>query len=114
MSEILRRTQVITIDEIQNRIFTIRGYQVMLDSDLATIYGVSVKRFNEQVKRNSKRFPLHFCFQLNNVEVENLRSQIATSSSHGGRRYNPYVFTEQGVAMLSAVLRSERAIQGSI
>ncbi len=93
---------------IKNRIHTIRGVQVMLDSDLAELYGVTTKRLNEQVKRNSGRFPGDFMFQLGLDELKILRSQFATSSSHshGGRRYAIYVFTEQGVAMLSSVLRS--------
>ena len=87
----------------------------MLDSDLADLYEVSTKRLNEAVKRNSLRFPAHYMFQLTKDEYENLRSQIATSNkAHGGRRYMPYVFTEQGVAMLSSVLNSERAIQINI
>jgi hypothetical protein len=114
--------------EIENRIYTIRGLQVMLDSHLAEMYEVESKRLNEQVKRNIERFPETYRFQLSENEWnslksqittlksnENLRSQIATSSSeHGGRRYLPYVFTEQGVAMLSAVLRSETAVKVSI
>ncbi len=100
---------------IENQIFTIRGVQVMMDSHLAELYGVETKRLNEQVRRNKERFPSSFRFQLSQVEVEILRSQIATSSSdHGGRRYYPYVFTEQGVAMLSAVLKSDTAINVSV
>ena len=108
-------------EEIQTRIHTIRGVQVMLDEDLARLYGVEVKRLNEQVKRNIERFPESFRFQLTDSEVEivmlnedrNLKSQIATSS-WGGRRTKPYIFTEQGIAMLSAVLRSETAVKMSI
>jgi hypothetical protein len=86
---------------IQRRIYTLHNVQVMLDSDLAGFYGVETKRLNEQVKRNIERFPKEFMFQLRKDEYENLMSQIATSSSiHGGRRKSPYVFTEQGVAML--------------
>ncbi len=113
---------------LQSKIYTIRGLQVMLDSDLAEFYNVAVKRLNEQVKRNVDRFPKEFRFQITNNEYnalrsqsatlkegKNLRSQIATSSSkHGGRRYQPYVFTEQGVAMLSTVLNSEQAIKMSV
>lgn len=107
---------------IQDKIYTIRGLQVMLDEDLALLYGVESKRLNEQVKRNIERFPDKFRFQLTEKEYEDLRSQIATSSLvshsviplHGGRRYLPYVFTEQGVSMLSAVLKSEKAIEVSI
>lgn len=88
----------------------------MLDSELATLYGVSTKRLNEQVRRNKNRFPDDFMFQVSETEYENLKSQIATSSSrnYGGRRYMPYAFTEQGVAMLSSVLNSERAVQVNI
>ncbi len=87
----------------------------MLDSELAELYQVPTKRLTEQVKRNILRFPVDFMFQLTSEEAENLRSQFATSrSGHGGRRYLPYVFTEQGVAMLSSVLNSERAVQVNI
>ena len=102
-------------NEIQNKIYTIRNQQVMLDSDLALMYQVETKRLNERVKRNNARFPENFCFQLTKDEYDNLKSQIATSSEeYGGRRYLPYVFTEQGIAMLSAVLNSETAINVSI
>lgn len=104
----------IAISHIQDHIFTIREMQVMIDSDLAEMYQVELKRLNEQVKRNTERFPEHFCFQLTADEYDYLKSQIATSSGHGGRRYLPYVFTEQGVSMLSAVLRSKTAIRVSI
>ena len=101
--------------QIKNLIYEIRGYKGMLDSDLADLYGVPTKRLNEAVKRNITRFPSNFMFQLNEEDLLDLRSQIATSSSkHGGRRYMPYVFTEQGVAMLSSVLNSEKAIQINI
>jgi hypothetical protein len=87
----------------------------MIDVDLAELYGVPTKRLNQQVQRNRKRFPEDFMFQLTKVEAENLRLQFATSrSSHGGRRSLPYVFTEQGVAMLSSVLNSEQAIEVNI
>ena len=87
----------------------------MIDEDLAELYGVPTKRLNQQVSRNRKRFPKDFMFQLTKVEAENLRLQFATSrSSHGGRRSLPYVFTEQGVAMLSSVLNSEQAIEVNI
>ena len=109
----------ITENTIKNLIYVIRGLQVMLDSDLAMLYQVETKRVNEGVKRNIKRFPESFCFQLCEDEFLNLKSQIATSSlqegnGHGGKRKLPYVFTEQGIAMLSAVLRSDVAIQVSI
>lgn len=101
--------------DISSRILTLRGKQVMLDSDLADLYQVELKRLNEQVKRNSERFPDDFMFQLSKDEYENLRSQFATSSlEHGGRRYLPYVFTEEGVYMLATVLRSPVASQTSI
>ena len=110
--------EIIILDEndLKNKIYTIRGVQVMLDSDLAEIYGVETKRLNEQVKRNIERFPEEFMFQLSAEEFEVLRSQIATSKkeTRGGRQYLPFVFTEQGVAMLSAVLKSEKAIKASI
>jgi hypothetical protein len=87
----------------------------MLDSDLAMLYGVPTRRLNEQVRRNVRRFPADFMFQLTNEEFETLRSQFAISrQTHGGRRYLPLAFTEQGVAMLSSVLRSERAIQVNV
>lgn len=108
-----------TEEKIENLIHYIRGQQVMIDSDLALLYNVETKRLNESVKRNSKRFPESFCFQLTEDEYADLKSQFATSntentSSKGGRRYLPYVFTEQGIAMLSAVLRSDAAIQVSV
>ena len=101
--------------EIRNLIYTIRGKQVMLDSDLASLYQVETKNLNKAVKRNIERFPASFCFQLTEKEVENLRFQIGTSSlNYGGRRYLPYVFTEQGVAMASAILRSDIAVKMSV
>jgi len=100
-------------NELREKIYSIRGFQVMLDSDLAELYGVETRRLNEQVKRNIDRFPSIFCFQLTVEEFENLMSQFATSS-WGGYRKMPFVFTEQGVVMLSAVLRSEKAITISI
>ena len=113
-----KNTDIIISDsiEIKNMIYNIRGKQVMLDSDLASLYQVETKVFNQAVKRNIKRFPELFRFQLTEKEFNNLRSQSVTSSSntHGGRRYMPYVFTEQGIAMLSAVLKSDIAIEMSI
>lgn len=114
----LKQMTSITKKKLLEKIFTIRGMQVMIDRDLAELYQVEVKRLNEQVKRNIKRFPINFMFQLNNeewaiIESKNksdLRSQIATAK----RRTAPYVFTEQGVAMLSAVLNSEFAINVSL
>jgi hypothetical protein len=99
--------------DYQSLIFEFRGYKVMLDFDLASLYGVETKRLKEQVRRNISRFPLDFMFELTKDEFELLRTQIATSK-RGGTRYLPMVFTEQGVAMLSSVLHSERAIQVNI
>ena len=109
-------SQAITTDIIESKILLIRGHKVMLDRDLARLYGVETKVLNQAVKRNSSRFPEDFMFQLTADELDNLRSQIVTSSlkGYGGRRYMPYVFTEQGVAMLSSVLNSDRAIQVNI
>jgi len=106
-------------EDIKNLIYTIRGKQVMLDSDVAMLYHYTTKRINETVKRNEERFPEKFCFQLNETEFENLRSQIATLNikvNNGSvvRKYLPYVFTEQGIAMLSGLLKNEIAIKVSI
>jgi len=105
-------------NNIKNLIYTIRGKQVMLDKDVAMLYQYETKKINQTVKRNIDRFPEKFCFQLNENEVENLRSQIVTSSlekeNYGGRRYLPYAFTEQGIAMLSGLLRNQIAVQVSI
>ena len=106
---------IISKQEIENQIYTVRDQQVMLDSYLARIYQVETKNLNKAVKRNTERFPASFCFQLTEEEVENLRFQIGTSSlNYGGRRYLPYVFTEQGVAMASAILRSDIAVKMSV
>lgn len=119
---------IIDNQTIQSKIYTIRGVQVMLDEDLAVLYGVETKNLNKAVNRNMDRFPEKFRFQLTQEEYDNLKFQIGTSSlnaslrsqfvtlekQHGGRRYLPYVFTEQGVSMLSAVLRSKTAIEVSI
>ena len=106
---------LITKDAVEERIHVIRGKQVMLDRDLAELYGVETKRLNEQVRRNIERFPEEFCFQLSEREFENWRSQFATSNSDKiGLRRAPYAFTEQGVAMLSGVLRSPTAVAVSI
>ena len=106
-------TELMTVDNICNRVYVIRGQQVMLDYDLAEIYGYEVKRLNEQVKRNIKRFPEDFMFQLTTEEDGILKSQFATSS-WGGKRKLPYAFTEQGIYMLATVLRGELAEQQSI
>ncbi len=98
---------------ITRKIYVIRDIKVMLDEDLAELYDVETRRLNEQVKRNKARFPIDFMFQLTKEEFENLKSQFATSS-WGGRRKLPHAFTEQGVAMLSGVLHSDRAIKVNI
>lgn len=106
---------IINPKEIQNLIYSIRGKQVMLDSDLASLYQVETKNLNKAVKRNPERFPASFCFQLTEEETQNLRFQFGTSSlSYGGRRYLAYAFTEQGVAMASAILRSDIAVKVSV
>jgi hypothetical protein len=111
------------IANLESAIHLIRGQRVMLDSDLATIYGVTTKRLNEQLKRNRLRFPPDFAFQLTVQEFRNLKSRIATSSlrsqfgtssSHGGKRKLPWVFTEHGALMLASVLNSEIAVQASV
>lgn len=99
---------------IQNKIYEIRGQRVMFDFDLAELYGSETKRLKEAVRRNLKRFPSDFMFELTKEEFESLRSQIATSNKRGGTRYMPFAFTEQGVAMLSSVLNSESAIEINI
>jgi len=105
---------IIMADEaIINKIYLVRGQKVMLDSDLAILYQVATKSFNQAVKRNAKRFPEDFMFRLTKEEFEFLRSQSVTSS-WGGRRYLPHVFTEQGGAMLSSILNSDRAIAMNI
>jgi hypothetical protein len=105
----------VPVELIERRIYLIRGHKVMLDSDLAELYQVPTKRLNEALKRNPDRFPGDFMFQLTLAEAKSLRSQFATSNvGRGGRRYLPYVFTEQGVAMLSSVLNSQRAVQVNI
>ena len=107
--------KLMKMQDLQARIYRIRGQQVMLDSDLAVLYKVPTFRLNEQVKRNRQRFPPDFMFQLTSVEWTALISQKAISKAgRGGRRYRPFAFTEQGVAMLSTVLNSERAIQVNI
>jgi hypothetical protein len=108
-----KEKSIIPIEVVSQRIFFIRGVKVILDVDLAEFYGVSVKRLNEQIKRNAERFPIDFMFQLTKDELDNLRSQFATSS-WGGRRYLPYAFTEHGTAMLASVLKSKRATEMSI
>ena len=109
-----KRKTVIPDERIERAILLIRHQKVMLDADLAMLYGVETKRLVEAVKRNIERFPDDFMFQLTRDEFTILRSQIATSSEWGGRRYPPYAFTEHGILMLSSVLRSRQAIDVNI
>ncbi|MCV6607184.1 MAG: ORF6N domain-containing protein [Campylobacterales bacterium] len=107
--------EVILQDKVQTKIYTIRGLKVMMDRDLADLYGVETKVFNQAVKRNIKRFPEDFMFQLTKEELENWRSQFVTSNKEKmGIRRQPYAFTEQGISMLSAILKSAIAIDVSI
>lgn len=112
----LTRTSLgVSVQFIERRIYLIRGHKVMIDVDLAELYGVPTKGLNQRVQRNRKRFPEDFMFQLTKEEAEALRSQFVISKErHGGRRYLPYAFTEPGVAMLSSVLNSENAIEVNI
>ena len=105
---------VVPLERIERAILTLRRQKVMLDADLAAMYGVETKVLVRGVKRNKDRFPPDFMFQLSPDEFESLRFHSGTSGSWGGRRYLPYAFTEQGVAMLSSVLRSARAVQANI
>jgi len=105
---------LVPIELIEKKILVIRGEKVMLDADLAELYGVETKMLMRAIKRNIDRFPADFMIQLDKEEFENLRFHFGTSSQWGGRRYLPYVFTEQGVAMLSSVLNSERAVKVNI
>jgi hypothetical protein len=107
-------SSVVPVERIENAILFIRGHKVMLDADLARLYGVSTKVFNQAIRRNKDRFPSDFVFQLSHQEFRSLRSQFVTSNRRGGRRYQPYAFTEQGVAMLSSVLGSKRAVKVNI
>lgn len=111
MAKAATALDVIPIERIASRIYLVRGQKVMIDTDLAALYKVLTKNLNLAVRRNQRRFPEDFMFQLADEEAEGLRLQIATSKvgTRGGRRYAPYVFTEQGVAMLSSVLKSDRA-----
>jgi hypothetical protein len=106
-------SDTVAVEVVATKIFEIRGKKVMLDRDLAKLYGVATRNLNKAVKRNMERFPEDFMYQLTNEEVTNLKFQIGTSS-WGGTRKLPYVFTEQGVAMLSSVLSSKRAIRVNI
>ncbi len=109
-------SQIIPLEQIQQQIYLIRGHKVMLDRDLAVLYGVATKALKQAVKRNLKRFPCDFMFVLDNEEFATLRSQTVTSNSdpRGGTQYAPMAFTEQGVAMLSGILNSDRAIEVNI
>ena len=110
-----KRQSIIPTERIENRILLIRAQKVILDADLAELYGVPTKRLNEQVKRNLDRFPEDFMFQLSKEEHAALRSQSATSKTgRGGRRYRPYAFTEHGAIMAANVLNSDRAIEVSV
>jgi len=113
-SQIVTSSSALPPERIERRILLIRGQKVMLDADLAELYEVQTKELNLAVRRNLDRFPDDFMFQLSALEFRNLRLQSVTSNSWGGRRYRPYAFTEQGVAMLSSVLRSPRAVQVNI
>jgi hypothetical protein len=104
---------LIPVERVAAQMYVIRGQTVMFDADLAALYGVETRALVQAVKRNTERFPQDFMFQLTDKEAEHLRSHFVTSS-WGGRRYNPYAFTEHGVAMLSSVLRSKRAVEVNI
>jgi hypothetical protein len=105
---------LVPVEQVERTILLIRGEKVILDADLAALYEVETRVLVQAVKRHQERFPADFMFQLSRVEFDYLRSQSVTSSQWGGRRYPPYAFTEQGVAMLSSVLNSSRAIQVNI
>ena len=107
-------TTNVPMEKITSKIYLIRKQKVMLDMDLAELYGVETRTLVQAVKRNIERFLSDFMFQLSKEEFDSLRSQIVISKGKGGRRYPPYVFTEQGVAMLSGVLRSKRAVKVNI
>ena len=113
----MENRSLIPVERIERAILLLRGHKVMLDHDLAALYGVETKSLVRAVKRNIERFPADFMFQLTGKEFERLRCQFGTSNvscGRGGRRYAPYAFTEQGVAMLSSVLRSPRAVAANI
>ena len=110
----MSKETAIAIPSPNEVIIRLRGQAVILDSDLAALYGVTVKRLNEQVKRNQDRFPEDFVFQLTENEWKNLRSQSATSRGHGGRRYMPFAFTEHGAIMAATVLNSPQAVTMSL
>jgi hypothetical protein len=111
----MAKTAIVLTKKVDSKIFILRGQRVILDTDLAELYGVQVRHLNQQVKRNAKRFPLAFRFQLSPHELKILRSQnVISSEGHGGSRYRPYAFTEHGAIMAATVLNSERAIEMSV
>src|SRR5256884_3431521 len=111
----MKKRAIVLSRRVESRILVLRGHRVILDADLAELYGVEVKRLNQQVKRNIDRFPGDFVLQLSSAQYESLRLQIATSKEgRGGRRYLPYAFTEHGAIMAATVLNSKRAIEMSI
>src|SRR6266700_4494148 len=111
----MAKTAIIAAKKVDSKIFVLRGQRVILDTDLAELYGVQARHLNQQVKRNEKRFPLAFSFQLSAHEFKILRSQnVISSEGHGGTRYRPHVFTEHGAIMAATVLNSERAIEMSV
>jgi hypothetical protein len=111
----MTKTATLMTRKVDSKIFVLRGQRVILDTDLAELYGVQVRHLNQQVKRNAKRFPLAFRFQLSQHELKILRSQnVISSEGHGGTRYLPYVFTEHGTIMAATVLNSKRAIEMSV
>ena len=117
MSKLTRRPPAPAAEHIAHSILALRGHKILLDTELARLYGVPTKRLNEQVRRNRERFPEDFMFQVNAEEFEALRSQVATSNAapgRGGRRYRPYAFTEHGALMAANVLNSARAIEVSV
>lgn len=105
---------LIPVAGMETNIFLLRGQKVMFDADLARLYGVETKSLNKAVRRNLERFPADFMFQIDRAELADLRFQFGTSSSHGGKRYLPYAFTQEGIAMLSSVLRDPRAVQVNV
>ena len=111
----MTKTAIVVARKVDSKIFVLRGQRVILDTDLAELYGVQVRHLNQQAKRNAKRFPPAFRFQLSSHELKILKSQnVISSEGHGGARYLPYVFTEHGAIMAATVLNSERAIEMSV
>jgi len=111
----MAKTEIVVARKVDSKIFILRGQRVILDTDLAELYGVQVRQLNQQAKRNAKRFPLAFRFQLSAHELKILKSQnVISSEGHGGARYRPYAFTEHGAIMAATVLNSERAIEMSV